>query len=357
VAALLATTFEPWGAWPTAPVAPSHVVAPNGGASFAAARGSSTPLAFAFETLPAPPGGIGYAETFPTSDNTLVDLVDANDGRVRFLASGAGSALLGTERGAMGGHAFDLAGTLIKELPEGPYFQGLHLGCASTPTAADAISDAAGFIVALASGVPFGAFGCTGAGPATQIQLGRVSDTGTLGPGGTVGQMLPAGNEAAAVPWLRLAAGDGGGPWLFWYGSQIHGEDAPPPALQLTAFDASLEPSNTVQVSGTVANPTGDAPYATGFAIARVGQRLVVAWLNDPSVGADLPPDLVVEVLDEGGQAVLVMKVPPEGVVDAPLSLLASPNGDAALLGWSVATGDGKSPGQVRVTRVCVSQP
>jgi len=81
---------------------------------------------------------------------------------------------------------------------------------------------------------------------------------------------------------------------------------------------------------------------------------VVIAWLNAPAFGADLPPEIVVEVLDESGQPIQVIKVPPLGAVNAPLSLFPSPNGDAALLSWSASMGDGKSPDHVEVVRICV---
>ena len=350
--ALVQTTFEPWGTWPTGPLGPSHVVAQDGGTSFGVAHSASTPLVFAFEGPPPPQGGLRYTEAFPTSDNPPAFPVDAVDDRVRFLVGGS-FGLIGYERGA-----FDLAATLVKELPEGPYFQGqLHLGCATTPLVSDAIADGTGFIVALANGLPLGALGCGAAGPATQVQVGRVSATGGVVAGGTVGQALPKGDESEAVPWLRMAPHLGGGAWVLWYGAQFHGEDAPPPALELSEFDPALQLKTTITVNGTVANPAGDLPHSTDFAITAVGQRLVVAWLNDMDGGADGLPEIVVEILDASGHEVDVMKIPPVGGVSSPMSLVPSPNEDAALLAWASADGDPKLPNHVHVVRICVSQP
>ena len=352
---LFATTFEPWGPWPLGPLTPPHLVAPHGGASFAVARGQATPLVFAFENLPSPPGGLTYTEAFPNVDNPSPFAVDATDDRVQFLTGGT-IGLLGYEwGGGQPGVQFDLAATLVKELPEGPFFQGsMQLGCATTPIVADAFASDQGFVIALANGLPLATLGCTSSGPATQLQLGKVSLTGTVSPGGTLGTLLPIGNESAAIQWVRAAPRAGGGAWVLWYGALSHGEDPPAPGLQLTAFDTTLQPAQTVTINGTVANPTGDAPYPNNFAIVRGGTHLVIAWLNDPSPGADLQPELVVEILDGSAKAVDVLKVPTLGAVNAPLSLLPSPQGDAALLAWSVSEGDAKSPDRVRVARICI---
>ena len=203
----------------------------------------------------------------------------------------------------------------------------MHLGCATTPIVADAFASDQGFVIALANGLPLATLGCKSSGPATQLQLGNVSLTGTVSPGGTLGALLPVGNENAAIQWVRAAPRAGGGAWVLWYGALSHGEDAPPPALQLTAFDATLQPAQTVAINGTVANPAGDSPYPNDFAIVRDGTHLVIAWLNDPSPGADLQPELVVEILDGSAKAVDVFNVPTLGAVNAPLSLLPSPQG------------------------------
>lgn len=340
---LVSIAIDPWSAWPpnTSTV---YEMLPDAGASFAVARGTSAELAFAGERVPSP--GVLYAETAVDEPSPIADTVTTSTRQIRFLASN-GLGLLGAE--AAGNATSFLDAWIVKPTPEGPFFQGpIAIGCAMSRIAADAIglpdtADVDGFLVAFGrGGTPGSGPSCDAGGAATALQIARVTSAGEVTMGALIGAPFPPITEEFGIPRVRVAPRLGGGAWVLWFGATIDGEDAPPPALLLTQVLPDLSDGGTTTIA--------DTGWKGGFALTPVGGGLLLAWV----ASAGDTQHLFVRLVDGSFGTVSEQSFPMDGVVDPELSLVASPNEDAALVAWSSRIGDMKTPHRVRLAKVCL---
>lgn len=156
----------------------------------------------------------------------------------------------------------------------------LDWGCASTATWVSAVPDATGFLVALASGAPFGACNGGPSGPAESLQIAH------FGPylDDTLLSELP---QPEPLAFVALAPRDAarGGAWLV---TRTDGSisEVLPPALAVRLDDAGQPVGDPVEVVAT-----GDGP--TPIAVAALGDRLAVAHFSTVSASHKLIVQIV----------------------------------------------------------------
>jgi hypothetical protein len=209
------------------------------------------------------------------------------------------------------------------------------MACANAPFAADIVPTKGGYVIASASGYPFGS--CSPdvgiPGDASFLQLMMLNEEA-----GSISQVagFPGTDRIAHIELAERSEG----PWVVW---QDTGESAEtPPPIRAVRLDEIGEPHTGVVPL------TKDGETTGPFAAAMLGDRLAVAWLNSINAG---DPLITLALFDEAGAQVTstLLDVAAPFPYDASLSLLASPDGKDILLAWSDITMNG--PAVVRVAR------
>lgn len=340
--------FAPWGEWPSS-LGQEYQVFWSGGDSYAvapAAPGSQPGLAALF-----------YLPTgdFP-SDMYLAPLVKAQaeydwypegvqwdawePAWATALARGSSGHLAAYQLGLGGGRGPDthLSLALVDATAGVKVID--HVACADARFPAETVPVKGGFLVATASGRPFGtcSLGDEIPGPADEIQVTWVVEaTGELVLGATFQEPDPL----AHIAHIALARRPEGA-WLVW---QSNGASAfqPPPvrAVRLAELGG---------VAGSVFQVTDDGETTGPIAAAALGKKLAVAWVDaaDPSF-----PAIRVELFDEAGALVTSTSVllGPAWIYEPSLSLLPSPDGSKLLLSWPDLDSSGAAVSRVRVAR------
>lgn len=341
----------PWGAWPST-LGTEYQVCSFGGEAFAAAP-----------AMPDARPGIAALFYLPTaqfpSDMYLAPVVSARTSYDPFpdgvqwdawepafaaaLARGGEGHLAAYELvlGGVSGTATYLGVSLVgaASLDVQPIDP---VACAEAPFPADAAPIAGGFLVAAASGRPFGTCQRDDGvpGPADELQVIRIEEA-------THQTSLSASfQERDPLAHVALAAG-GGGAWVVW---QASGASAlQPPPVRAMRLDEAGAPA------GSVFQVTAEGATAGPIAAAALGSWLAVAWVDaiDPSF-----PTLRVDLFDEAGafRTGTSISTAPSWLFDASLSLLASPDGTQLLLAWSDVAASGMEAAAVRVARFSCAQ-
>jgi hypothetical protein len=354
-------SFAGWGAWPP----PTLVIAnvgrtstglPLSGVSLLAqSNPSSKPPSLDLLYAPTPiddgsfnnwawtAGGVGL-------DGSISSGQLAGKGTALFLANGGTDSglvwpenvnlLSGvvTSEGETGSPKFDLV------VQAGPNFGGefFTLGCSTTPLAADAVTDAAGWLLAaglgtapawkegFGPGVTCGPDPSIAVGPGTKLTLAKIQ------PGSNwvaASQVLPMSSPISRV---RMANRPGGGAWIVW---SLDGE----PTLTAGVASGALQLTTMPPVAaarGTL--------VPTSFAVESLGDSLVVAAVDQVTGGND---QVQVGAMDVSGATLWTATVPTDGTVDGALSLRAAPDGSALLLAWSELPPGGTTH-RLRVARI-----
>ena len=342
---VLHASFDPWGAWPDADLAPVHVDADGGSSLAAASEGDgSFALLHGGPSLALEPHGVtldlGLA---PDHDGPHAPLViDADAAVATFLAPGP-AHLLGFERRRPlmpFGKAHQLEIGVGHAVAGETLFVGpVALGCATNPVGVAALpAENGGWLVALTNGTPLGDTGCFtdfAIGPATQVQVAFVDPLLGVDPRSTWGSLPDAGSVASGMSTIALTARPGGGAWLTWFAeSTSPGTEG---ALRVASIGHDGAWLSDVSVTDHVDTATGGWPNDAGFTTAALGDRLAMAWLYTPATTLDVADQLVVEIVDTAGAVAGWTLIPAEGALTTPPALMVSPAGDAILVAWSSA--------------------
>ncbi|MFO0755294.1 MAG: hypothetical protein U0359_02310 [Byssovorax sp.] len=367
VPALLHTAMAPWNEWPPKDIGSIFPLSNSGGASFRVARHPGDLFAALYDDDPSPEPHVGVTLatqiSLGASGASGAIVASPQASVARFLTEGE-AHLVGAQRGggpAGAPKAYQLDGAWSAETAAGTKLGvPIHFGCATTPMVADARRSGDGALVAFANGAPLGGAACLDGDPigaATQIQIARVDREGDavkITPGATIGAL--GGDFTLAVPSLALASRPGGSAFLAWYEAQSGPGDASP-GIRAAAVDASGQlTGGPFPVTGSVTG-MADRPYDGGFAIDSAGDRLIVAWLNDPSSDFDAAPRIIVEELDAQGHVLFADDLPADGLITGPLAVLASPSGTSFLVAWSASPNAGTATAFIHVTRYDCAAP
>lgn len=303
-------TFLPWDNWPNGgEIAPVHdaFASPQLSPKFRAGAGFGDHLSLlvAHDT-----GGSAFPSFAP---NVAANKSDAGPtvtllgSTPAFAARGAeGRHLVGTRDASLYAQVVKLAGGSI-------VVQTSVLGCASFGAVADAVPFGDGWVVALANGsnAPKTGCGLQDPEPPTRLDLVRVGPDATItyltsvDAGAPLMQIAAAAHPSGAYVVYRVASG---------------GAVAPIRWLRIDASSANL--TGPLDLSGP-----GDFPLE--FDAAALGERLVVAWGNDP---AGNPPDLVLSLLDPEGPLLASYAFEPQFFGE--LSLIGAPGGQSLVVAW-----------------------
>ncbi len=343
-------TLSPWGSWPSS-LGPEDQAVGFFGDPFAAAP-----------AMPEAQPGFSVLFYLPTnsfpSDMFLAPAVATGTSYDPFpagvswdawepawpsaLARGASGHLAAYQLG-MGPSSY-LSVALV-DAPSGDMTVMPEVACASAPFTVDAIPAAGGFLVATATGRPFGACPLDDGipGPATELDVIRLDqETMTLSLAASFEEIDPIAHVALAPR--------ADGAWLVWQSTGASAESPPP--IQAVPLDEQGAPA------GAVFSVTGSGQTTGPFAAAALGARLAVAWIDwlDPS-----SPTIRLDLFDEEGAFVSGASLGTSGawLYDASLALLASPDGTALLASWADESDQPPpAPATVRVARfACTGAP
>lgn len=301
-------TLSPWLDWPNGgTLAPSHetFASPQLSTKFRAGAGFGGQLAL-----------LVAHQTGATAVSSLAPMVDAKASSAGPTVTLLGSTPAFVARGSDGRH---LAGTrddsslFAQVVKSGLVTQTSTLGCSSFGAVADAVAFADGWLVAYANGSNAPKLGCGTAdpGPPHRLDFARVAFDGAV----TFLTSLNAG-----APLMHIAAAPHPDGAYVVYRVASGGQIAPIEWVRVEGFGGSL--LGPVDVSGF-----GDFPLE--FDAAALGDRLVVAWGNDPQGN---PPDLVLSMFDPLGAPVGGLTLEPQ--FSGPLSVIGAPGGHGLVVAW-----------------------
>ncbi|APR76706.1 Hypothetical protein A7982_02053 [Minicystis rosea] len=312
--------FDAWGAWPPAAPVLSKVTDTFGGqvpGSFVAAAASrvgSTDAGFA--VLATGPNAQLFRALDPGGTSTASGALHWVGAGLTVAADEAGTAhLVATQHGT----TLDVA-----VVNDGGTLEYPTTACATGPLAADALPWGGGFLLAAATGTGLAwqtdEVPCEVIGPveaASTLQIARVSSAGAPSPSS------PSVGGIGPVVRLRLARRGVGG-WAVWTTAVPSGVPVGLHLMRLEADGDGFLPLIHPAVGNEIDPNT--------FAIAPLGEdHLAVAVVELRSAGAVL----VVRRYDGQGKEVWARDIAVETEVPSPVTLLASPGGDALLLVWS----------------------
>lgn len=333
------TTFQPWTVWPAdGTIEPSYLADFEGGISFAAAPAPQSHFGLLFLRpdglfvtlgMVAHTGAIAPALAIAEDADAALFL---SRGQAKHLLGYRDTTPLGYARVAIGFAQETPGGTIAYEGPFG-------VGCATSGPAADAAAIGDGWLLAIANGVPLASTACDAApkeiGPAARIQVGQVTPDGAL---------APALDMEGNVPVAQLEiVPRSDGAWLVW--TRATGGGASP--IQA----ARLDGAGQIVVGPFDVSDSGDVPLTGWLAADRLGDRLVVASVNDP---AGNPAEIVVRVIDSSGETVGRGVLGPGPLMPGALDVLGSADGESGVV---VAWAEPGPPDRVRLARLACPTP
>jgi hypothetical protein len=308
-------TLAPWSAWPAGgPLSPVH-------GTFAHPQLSP---ALAVDRAPGNRFALLVAHEFGASFAPAVEPNASNTGGTttppgvepRFVSLGpSGSHLVGTLT-----PDGELVASEVRVTGAGIEITSTVIGCAAQPIEADAVPYADGWLVALSNGknAPT-AGGCpggsAGAGPPTRVDLLWVH------PGTSFD--FAGGLDAGAPIQSVRAAPHADGAWLV-YRVVSGGKVAPIRVARRNVAQAGFVGPGDL---GT------EADFPLEFDAAALGDRLVIAWGNDP---AGNPADLMLSVFDESIAPIATTAFEPSFY--GPLSVIGSPDAKSLVVGWATTS-------------------
>ncbi|MFT3776496.1 MAG: hypothetical protein QM820_64975 [Minicystis sp.] len=259
--------FAGWGGWPPAAPAIADMkdpTTPNGlvsGVSMVAASQIGSPPSFAL--LYRDFAGVQTSIAWDaTADGTLGSHAATEGGQALMLVpSAAGDRILG---GVSAPNAGKFALDMMVQVPNA-VLNFTHIGCATTPVAADAAPAKTGWILAAALGTKFGWDGnsldCTDKfsdiGPATKLSFASVDPSGFPA-------TLTAVLDTAPVTRVRLA-GRSDGAWALW---STEGSDVLE-GVRLSTLPAPVDSFQIFAQTGTL--------VVTSFDVESIADALVLA--------------------------------------------------------------------------------
>jgi hypothetical protein len=214
------------------------------------------------------------------------------------------------------------------------------LGCSTTPVAADAVTNEAGWLVAAGVGSPFNLTVSQSAlpncvtDPSVAIGPGTALTFATIKPLAIIATQLV--QMPSPVARIRMANGAGCGTWIVW---SLDGE----PTLTAGILSSAL----TLDTMFPVAAAQG-VLVTSSFAVESLGGALVVAAVDQVAGSND---QVQVGAMDESGAALWSATVQTDGTVEGALSLRAAPDGSSLLLAWSELPPGGMTQ-RIRVARL-----
>ncbi|MCC6898317.1 MAG: hypothetical protein IT377_05045 [Polyangiaceae bacterium] len=314
-------TLSPWAGWPAGKkLAPTYdtVSSPQLSGKFRAGAGFGDNLSL-----------LVAHQTGPKSFTSFAPQVAAHASMGGPTTTPVGSTPELVARGANGLH---LVGTRDDTTLYGQIFKGTTLlatstlGCAGFAPIGDAVPFAGGWLVAVAVGQSVPPLGCGDAdpGPPTRIDLvlvlpdGSAKALGDIIAGAPLMQISMAPHPDGAYVVYRVASG---------------GQVAPIRWLRFIASTGDFV--GPADVSGP-----GDFPLE--FGATALGDRLLVAWGNDP---AGNPPDLTLTLIDPLGGVVTTHAWEPGFF--GPISVVGAPAGNSLVVAWQANSGSGTSAVQL----------
>ncbi|MCK6535454.1 MAG: hypothetical protein L6Q84_20975 [Polyangiaceae bacterium] len=310
-------TLSPWAAWPQGKqLAPVHdsFSSPQLSGKFRAGAGFGDSLAL----LVAHQAG-------PKAFTSFAPQVAAGASSGGPTATPAGSTPELVARGEGGLH---LVGTRDDTQLYGQIFQATQLvatstlGCAGFAPIGDAVVFAGGWLVAVAVGSNAPPLGCGDSDPGPPIRI----DFLQVGPDGSV---KPVEDLVVGAPVMHIAMAPHPEGAYVVYRVASGGEVAPIRWLRLIASTGDFV--GPQDVSGP-----GDFPLE--FDATALGDRLLVAWGNDP---AGNPPDLTLSLFHPFGASLGTLAFEPGFF--GPLSVIGAPSGNSAVVAWQANSGSGTS--------------
>lgn len=309
-------TLSPWMDWPNGgKLAPSYETFASAQLSskYRAGAGFGDNLSLLVAHLAGSSATVSFAPSVAAKASSAGPTVTLPGSTPAFVARGVqGRHLVGTR---------DDASLYAHVVQSGFAVTTSVLGCASFGAVSDAVGFGDGWVVALANGVNAPKTGCglQDPGPPSRLDLVRVSLDGSVNFLGSVD---------AGAPLMHVAAAPHPDGAYVVYRVASGGLVAPIRWLRVEALGGSLlGPSD---VSGP-----GDFPLE--FDAAALGERLVVAWGNDP---AGNPPDLVLSLFDPLGGPAGSLAFEPQFL--GPVSVLGAPGGHGLVVAWQAPP---KAPG------------
>jgi hypothetical protein len=249
----------------------------------------------------------------------------ASSSSMGFVTRGtSGYHLVGTYRGA--GAAHWMEGLLVGTPPTSIH---VPMGCAASPVVSDAVAYEEGWLVATSTSPGFAPEICTFGDPQAPTRIDVVYATPDSKTETLLGlQEAEPIQEIVAVPHPS-------GVSVLWRAVT----DVAVPPIRFARFDVV----NQIVVGPIDITGPGAAPLP-GFDAVALGDTLAVAWGNDP---AGNPPDIVLSVFDQNGNALAEATLPDRFHVR--LSALPSDDGKSTLVSWEEPSGDGLK--RVRIAR------
>jgi hypothetical protein len=333
-------TFAPWGSWPEG-LGPPLQAAPFFGAPFAAAPASPGKQ----------PGFSALLHRYTNANPTNVYFAPAVDAATDYMEypegvwvdSGEPSWPTALARGSPGYLAayqvehspfwhmrlalIDEASLAVSVLDD--------VSCGDVPLSAGVIPAAGGFLVATATGEPFGACSMIdgGVGPPRSVHVLRVDQAAK-----TISLAASFEGEEPVAQIATAKRPDGA--WLVWREAAASKEPFPPiKAVVLDESGAAVGPVVLLTKEGQTGGP---------FAAAALGSGLVVAWIEPLDATS---ATIRLGLFDETGSLVEdeLYTTPASWIYEASLSLAMSPDGAQILLAW--ADGGPDLTSAVRVAR------
>lgn len=308
-------TFLPWQYWPPSGlVGPTFTTFSSPDLSPDFHAGSSYIDRLSLLVAHAAQGGspvVSFAPSVdPTSASTGPTVTLAGDDPVFVSRGQKGMHLVGIRQ------ASSLLVHRVLYDPNGFGVDTTTLGCASFSGPAAAVPFADGWLIAHANAANAPPFGCSGVDPGPPTRIDIVA----LGLSGAPDYWLGV-DAGAPVTELSMARHPSGAHVVF---RTMSGGIIPPIRWMRVAQGGSLVGP------GDVSGPN-DLPLS-GFATVSGGTNVFVAWGNDP---AGNPPDLTLSVVSEAGAELARTAIEPPFF--GALSVIASPVGSSAVVGWREA--------------------
>lgn len=310
-------TLSPWASWPQGKqLAPVHdsFSSPQLSGKFRAGAGFGDSLAL----LVAHQAG-------PKSFTSFAPQVAANASSGGPTTTPAGSTPELVARGEGGLH---LVGTRDDTQLYGQIFQATTLvatstlGCAGFAPIGDAVPFAGGWLVAVAVGMKAPPLGCgdSDPGPPLRIDFLRVWPDGSV---------KPVEHLVVGAPLMHISMAPHPDGAYVVYRAASGGEVAPIRWLRLIASTGDFVGPQDV---------SGPSDFPLEFDATALGDRLLVAWGNDP---ADNPPDLTLSVFHPFGATLGTLAFEPGFF--GPLSVIGAPSGNSGVVAWQANSGAGTS--------------
>lgn len=310
-------TLSPWLDWPAGgKLAPSFetFASPQLSGKFRAGAGFGENLSLLVAHESGGTSTVSFAPSVAAKASSAGPTVGLPGSTPAFAARGGDGAHLVGVRGLV-----ELAAHIVKS---NVVTQGSILGCAGFAPIADAVSFNGDWLVAFGNSLlasPEGGCNVSNPGPPARLDVVRIEPSGKR-------TLLFAKDTSAPLMHISMAPHPLGA-WIV-YRVASGGLVAP---IRWVRVEAD---GGAVVGPGDVSGP-GDFPLE--FDATSLGDRLVVAWGNDP---AGNPPDLMLSLLDPFGAPAGSFGFEPQFY--GPVSVLAAPGGNSVVLAWQ---GPDKSSG------------